>query len=791
MRKKRTGIWIAAAALFLGACTPQSSLQDRHPETDREQSREAGYGTGTGHGAEDAGGTDTRRGAGTSSASKSEIMPGAGAAAADRQSLSWDAAEHILAQINVPAFPEQCVDVTDCGAVADDGILDTKAIQDAIDRVSAMGGGTVLVPPGTYDTGAITLKANVNLHLESKDTVLRFTREIVEENYPLVLAYYEGAPCYNWSPLIYAYEQDNIAITGEGRLDGQADRDTWWSWYGDENAGQDYVRPLSSDVGILRRMTDDGVDVKKRIFGEGHFLRPNFIQVIGCDNVLIEGISIENSPMWGVNPVLCTNVTVRSVEVSGEFNNNDGCNPENCSYVLIEQCRFNVGGDGIAVKSGRNRDGWELKELGMPAQNMVIRDNEFVSGASGIAFGSEMSGDIRNIYADGNVFGARSLDYAIRFKSNAARGGVVENIYIRRSQASNIRYVSIHATMLYDEGWMGNYFPEYKNIRIEDFKGDGGVYGIFMDAFEQSPIRGLELADVDIQNVGCEIRVRNWENPVLENVTLNGHTYPRPMDIRAEGDFAVGETVRAAGELPGQSTEDMSFRWMLSCERGGDKGGGDERAGDRRAGNGHDGDDRGGSDRAMQVAGTGRELNITPEMGGRYLMLSARDASGNESTSMVYRILDETECAAVEDKTARAAISRGYADMEMPEPDAPVTRRQCREMLTRFWSLEEEPIWQELKAQGAPENSEEPVARDEMGRIALLSCGIPYEELMIVQPEYEDAGKIRPEYRFSVGVSSYLGFVGAKEGNNYRPADNLTQRELLACVMAISDFNLR
>lgn len=790
MRKKRTGIWIATAVLFLGACTPQSGLHDRHPVTDREQSREMGRETEAVPEEEEAGGPDTGRGAGTRTAENPETVPGDGTASArsaavDRQSLSWDAAEHIVARISAPVFPEQCVDVTDCGAVADDGILDTRAIQDAIDRVSAMGGGVVLVPSGTYDTGAITLKKNVNLHLESEDTVLRFTREIVAENYPLVLAYYEGAPCYNWSPLIYAYEQDNIAVTGKGRLDGQADRDTWWSWYGDENAGQDYARPLSSDVGILRRMTDEGVDVKKRVFGEGHFLRPNFIQVIGCNNVLIEGISIENSPMWGVNPVLCTNVTVRGVEVSGEFNNNDGCNPENCNDVLIEQCRFEVGGDGVAVKSGRNRDGWELKEMGMPAQNMVIRDNVFVSGASGIAFGSEMSGDIRNIYADGNVFGENALDYAIRFKSNAARGGVVENIYIRGSRASNIRYVSIHATMLYDEGWMGNYLPEYKNIRIEDFQSDGGVYGIFMDAFEQAPIRGLELVDVDIRNVGCEIRVRNWENPVLKNVTLNGNRYPRPVDVRAEGEFAVGETVRAAGELPGGSAEEMSFQWMLSRERDGDDHGGSG------SDSGSDSDSGSASDGGTQIVGTGRELVITPEMGGRYLTLSARDASGNEDTSMAYRILTKSECAAVEEKTARAAISRGYADIETLKLNLPVSRRECREMLTRFWSLEREPVWQEIKAQGVPENSKEPVARDEMGRIALLSCGIPYEELMVVQPDYEDAGEIRPEYRFSVGVSSYLGFVKAKEGNCYRPADILTQRELLECVMAISDFNLR
>lgn len=788
MMRNRTGLLAAAAtAILLAACAAGSADGTAGGGTGAGAAGGLGMDTAVNQGINDTGTyteEDTGGDMNASTMPDGSTMPsGSTPPSKDRRvSLSWSTAESILEQVHDPVFPDLRVDVTDYGAVPDDGILDTEAIQEAIDYVSCQGGGTVAVPGGSYDTGALVLKENVNLHLESEDTVLRFTRDIIPENYPLVLAYYEGAPCYNWSPLIYAYEQDNIAVTGKGCLDGQADQDTWWGWYGDTHMGQDYARPSSSDVGILRRMTDDGVDIRKRVFGEGHFLRPNFIQVIGCENVLVEGISIKNPPMWGVNPVLCTNVTVRGIEVSGEFNNNDGCNPENCNFVLIEECRFQVGGDGVAVKSGRNRDGWELKEMDRPARNMVIRGNEFAAGTSGIAFGSEMSGDIRDIYADNNRFGTQSLDYAIRFKSNAARGGVVERIYIRGSRASDIRYVSIHATMLYDEGWMGNYMPEYRDIRIEDFMARGGIYGIFMEAFDEVPITGLELVDVDIRDVDHEVRARNWKAPLLEQVHINGHAYPRPVDIRAEGTFMAGGTVRAAGELLGAGSGGLSYEWYLT----------DRQHGAQMDGHVADGPETGNAGaRSPSSAGRGRTLEITDGMQGKYLVLTARDSYGNKTESMAYRVLTRDESGRFKDETVRGALSRGYVDAGRLNPDRPVTKKECAGILSAFWGPEAGKVLSVLEEQGIQMDTDEPVARDEMGQIALLACGIPYEELMIVRPGYEDTGDIRPGLRSSVGVSSYLGFVGAKDGGFYRPQDTATQQELIDCVMAISDFNRR
>lgn len=257
-------------------------------------------------------------------------------AATNSNDLSWDMAEEILTHISDPVFPAYTVNVLDYGAVPNDGKLDTAAIQRAIDETSAHGGGTVVIPSGVYDVGAITLKSNVNLHLESKDTVLRFTRDITPANYPLVFAHYEGSKLYNWSPLIYAYQQENIALTGKGTLDGQADKNNWWNWSRTVNPDGSVTKPSNADAKLLRKMTDNGTPAEERIFGEGHYLRPNFYQPIECTNVLVEGVTIANSPMWELNPVLCTNFTARGVTIDTHGYNNDGCDPENCNYVLIE-----------------------------------------------------------------------------------------------------------------------------------------------------------------------------------------------------------------------------------------------------------------------------------------------------------------------------------------------------------------------------------------------------------------------------------------------------------------------
>ena len=205
---------------------------------------------------------------------------------------------------------------------------------------------------------------------------------------------WEGVELMNYSPFIYAYEAENIAITGPGTLDGQAGPDHWWDWRGTrpERGRPDRRRrePADRDAGR-------GVPVAERVFGEGHFLRPNFIQPYRSRNVLIEGVTIVNSPMWEIHPVLCQSVTVRGVTVNSHGPNNDGCNPESCRDVLIERCTFDTGDDCIALKSGRNDDG---RRVNVPVENVVIRDCSMKDGHGGVVIGSEISGGARNVFAE-------------------------------------------------------------------------------------------------------------------------------------------------------------------------------------------------------------------------------------------------------------------------------------------------------------------------------------------------------------------------------------------------------
>lgn len=726
----------------------------------------------------------------------------------DSGELTWDMAELILTHISDPEFPDYSVSVLDYGAVPDDGQLDTQAIQKAIDEVSEKGGGTVIIPSGDYDTGAITLKSDVNLCLEAEDTVLKFTKEINHDNYPLVFAHYEGSKCYNWSPLIYAHQQKNIAVTGKGKLDGQADKETWWNWNTTFNADGTTTKPSSADAKVLRKMTDEGVPAEDRVFGEGHFLRPNFVQPIECENVLIEGVTIANSPMWELNPVLCTNFTARGVHIDTHGYNNDGCDPENCNYVLIEDCYFNTGDDCIAVKAGRNRDGRELAEAGFPTQNLIIRNNTFADGHGGIACGSEMSGGIKNLFADNNTFDSPTLNYALRFKTNAERGGAIENVYLRNSTVKSVGNAVVHATMLYDVGRDGDYLPQFKNIKIENLKSDGGQYGIFMEAFEEVPITGLVFKNVEITGAGKDIRALNWQDPVMENVTINGKSYPRPVDTKILGVPVPGAEITGSSVLLGGNNEDLNYEWLIADEKDG----------------------------SYVPAGTGGKLQIPDDAAGRYIKLSVTDKQGNEESSMPYKVLKANEAAGIKDngEILRAA-AKGYIDEdEKLDLSQEITNRDCAKMIAKLWDLDAPK--EEIKISDVPANDPDynaiaavveagmmnlkdpsvtaaqgtlynagatkdvaakrvaffpdaSIDRDEMGYIALLSCGVPYNETLGTKPKFDDAEGIEPAYRSNVGASAYFGFMTAKTGNDFMPKDKTTMGELIEIVTRISDFS--
>jgi len=395
----------------------------------------------------------------------------------------------------------------------------SKVFEAAINECSENGGGRVIVPAGVYYTGAIRLRSNVNLHIE-KDGIIKFIRNKTNEFYPLVNTWWEGAECYNFSPFIYAYEENNIAITGEGTIDGQADYFNWMPWkYG--RFGQESQKKVRS---MLFKWVEENIPVENRVLDDSiSTLRPSFVGPTKCKNILIEGIRVINSPMWEIHPVLSENILVRALHIQTHYNNNDGIDPEFCKDVIIEDCIIDTGDDCIAIKSGRNNDG---RRIGRPSENIIIRNNIFKDGHGGITLGSEISGSVKNVFAENNLFDSPNLDYPFRIKTNSVRGGVIENVYLRNCTVNKARLAVVHATMNYEEGDSGNFTPVIRNIFIAGFRTSDennieARYGFFFDAYERAPIQNVYLKDCEFNGVQEPVIMKNVHNIKFKNVRIN------------------------------------------------------------------------------------------------------------------------------------------------------------------------------------------------------------------------------------------------------------------------------
>lgn len=434
----------------------------------------------------------------------------------------WDTKlPEILENIEKPTFPDQDFSVIDYGADQTGENKSTDAINDAIIAANEAGGGRVVIPEGTYLTGAIHLKSNVNLHVE-EGAVVNFSQDPADY-LPLVKTRWEGVELYNYSPLIYAYEQENIAVTGEGILDGQGDNENWWPWKGKTEYGWEEGEPRQKEArDKLFQMAEDGVPVEERRFGEGSYLRPSFIQPYESENILIEGVTLKDSPMWFINPVLSENVTIEGITVEGLGPNNDGANPESSKNVLIKDSYFNTGDDCIAIKSGRNADG---RRINVPSENIVIQNNTMIEGHGGVVIGSEMTGGARNIFAEGNQMDSPNLDRVLRIKTNSIRGGIVENVYLRNNTVNEVGGEVIRINMQYEEGDAGDYTPIIRNIEVDGLHSNGGDYGIYIRAYDRAPVQNLKITNSSFENVETPTWIENVENMVLDNFTINGESY--------------------------------------------------------------------------------------------------------------------------------------------------------------------------------------------------------------------------------------------------------------------------
>ena len=434
----------------------------------------------------------------------------------------WQQAQRIREHILTPTFPNRTVNVLDLGAQRNESNSSHSAINQAIQNCHEAGGGTVLVPSGSYFlAGPIVLKSNINLHLEA-GAQLFFSTE-PEDFLPVVVSRWEGSELMNYSPFIYARGQENIAITGKGIIDGQASTENWWRWNGKEQYGWEVGMPTQkADQELLRSMTNEGISVEQRVFGKGHYLRPNLIQFIGCHNVWIKGVTIQNAPMWLLNPVLCVNVRIENVSFKGLGPNSDGIDPESCHGVLIQDCDFNTGDDCIAIKAGRDADG---RTVGVPSDYIFIRNCNMRSQRSVMAIGSEMSGGVSHVFMENcTVISKGTSRRLLRIKSSPQRGGYVSHIYIRNLDASQAQFTEggIFLDMRYGNQ-QGTFIPRYSHFTIENVKmGPVGGYSIKTRLLEQSPLENLTLRNIYIEQAETLPQFSHVNNLKLDRVFVNG-----------------------------------------------------------------------------------------------------------------------------------------------------------------------------------------------------------------------------------------------------------------------------
>ena len=425
----------------------------------------------------------------------------------------------IEAKIVAPTFPDRNFDIRDYGAQPE--VACHEAINAAIRACNAEGGGHVIVPAGQWLSGAITLLSNVDLHLEEGATIL-FSDDL--DHYPMVRTRWEGMDCYNYSPMIYANNQENIAVTGLGTLDGGASVKNWWAmcwnletdWEPERRASQKVGRPL------LKEWLVQGKPVEERLLGHGYGMRPQLVSPFECKNILIEGVTMIRSPFWNLHPVFCENITVRDVKFINDGPNGDGCDPESCNYVLIEDCFFNTGDDCIAIKSGRDED---ARSINIPSQNMIVRNCEMKNGHGGVVIGSEIGSGYKNLFVENCTMDSPQLDRAIRIKTNSRRGGLIEHIYVRNVTVGECKEAILKINLIYDTKEIkgAQFHPTVQHVYLENMTSQKSRYGVCVTALDSlSNVHDIYLKNCTFNNVKAEESISGMCDPIhYENVTMN------------------------------------------------------------------------------------------------------------------------------------------------------------------------------------------------------------------------------------------------------------------------------
>ncbi|MGA8204127.1 MAG: glycosyl hydrolase family 28 protein [Woeseiaceae bacterium] len=435
-------------------------------------------------------------------------------------------ADDIVARIRLPDIPPAEFDITDFGATPDDGRDDRPAILAAIAAASGSGGGRVILPAGHWDSaGPIVLRSHIELHVSEGATLL-FSPHAADY-LPVVRTRWEGTLMMGYSPLIYAADVEDVAVTGKGLIDGNANSE-FLAWSGNSHD----ALPRLGDILRLRQMGEEAVPVGNRVFGEGTYLQPSAIEFLGARRVLLEDYTISNSPFWVNHLVFTQSATVRRVNVASHRANNDGVDVDSSSYVLIENNHFRAGDDSVAVKSGRDRDG---RDIAIPSEYVVVRHND-TRGGDGIAIGSEMSGGVRFVFFDDNDLQRGKA--AVRFKGSLDRGGVVEHIRVRNLAVGTFDTLFLFQLVRGDET-DGRFPSTYRDIFFEDVRADRVGRFMVVDAPYAAPLCDVTMRSVSVGAAARTFDVENVERLNLDDVIVGGRHIDGTLSWRpAQGNDA-------------------------------------------------------------------------------------------------------------------------------------------------------------------------------------------------------------------------------------------------------------
>ena len=421
--------------------------------------------------------------------------------------LDFTPAEQIVSKIKKTSFPNDTLNILSYGAKGD-GTFDNKpSILNAIEACSLQGGGIVLIPAGVfYCKGPVLMKSNVNLHL-AQGAVLRFSPDPADY-LPAVFTRWEGVEIYNYSPMIYSTDQENIAITGKGTIDGNG-LEQWVPFRESQWEARSRVH----------KFCDEQNPVSERVFGEGDFLRNSLIQFINCRQILLEGVTLVDCAFWMFHPVYCSDIIVRDVFFNSLVINNDGIDFDSSTMGLVEGCTFITGDDAVVFKSGRDRDGWRVNK---PTRDIVVRNCTAPKVLHGIAFGSEMSGGIENIYVENFQLG--QVDYqAIQFKANKDRGSYMKDIYVRNIDVDTADSHLIYFTNGYHSYRGGNAPTEFYNIHLENIRCKNANNIIQLQGLEEMPLHDITITNVTVEKANQAFSKKEfYHNIVLKNVVAGG-----------------------------------------------------------------------------------------------------------------------------------------------------------------------------------------------------------------------------------------------------------------------------